>query len=337
MGNAEIVLGLDISIGNYIPLMLVSLILIIGGADYLLDATEDLAKRLGTSEFIIGLTIVALGTSLPEVFVGIQSVSNGTENLAMGAIVGSNISNIALIFGVACIGRELAPKKNITSKRQYVPLILSAVLLGLFLYKGNDITSIEALFIFLIFPIFVYVIYSDSKIGVRLPDDEDEEDEQKSALWSVFILVASFVALYFGSEGVVLAGQGMGEAFGVSQVAIGLVVVAIGTSLPELAVTIGAIMKRRTDVVVGNVIGSNVLNIVLVVPIVGFFGSGNKLDPVLFNRDTFVMIFLTIFFALFLYLQSGASSDKHVKIINSSGYVFVIVYILYILKIANIY
>ena len=89
----------DLSFGNYIPLMAISLILLIGGADKLLDATQDLAKRFGTSEFIIGLTIVALGTSLPEIFVGIQSVSKGTENLAMGAIVGSNISNIALIFG----------------------------------------------------------------------------------------------------------------------------------------------------------------------------------------------------------------------------------------------
>ena len=96
----------DVSVGNYIPLMVISLILLIGGADKLLDATEDLAKKLGTSEFIIGLTIVALGTSLPEIFVGLQSVSKETENLAMGAIVGSNISNIALIFGVACIGEK---------------------------------------------------------------------------------------------------------------------------------------------------------------------------------------------------------------------------------------
>ena len=129
----------DVSVGNYIPLMVISLILLIGGADKLLDATEDLAKKLGTSEFIIGLTVVALGTSLPEIFVGIQSVSKETENLAMGAIVGSNISNIALIFGVACIGREIYPRKNITSKRQYIPLIASAILLGLFIYSGNKI------------------------------------------------------------------------------------------------------------------------------------------------------------------------------------------------------
>ena len=325
----------DVSVGNYIPLMVISLILLIGGADKLLDATEDLAKKLGTSEFIIGLTVVALGTSLPEIFVGIQSVSKETENLAMGAIVGSNISNIALIFGVACIGREIYPKKNITSKRQYIPLIASAILLGLFLYSGNTIKPFEALIILLVLPIFLYVIYSDKSIGVDIQDDSNES-KQNNVVWSLLILIVSFIALYFGSEGVVLAGKGMGEAFGISQIVVGLMVVAVGTSLPELAVTIGAIMKKRTDVVVGNVIGSNVLNIVLVVPIIGFFGSGNSLDPVLFKRDYFVMIFLTIFFALFVYLQTKKTIFKDVKLINLSGYLFVIIYILYILRLVNI-
>ena len=325
----------DVSVGNYIPLMVISLILLIGGADKLLDATEDLAKKLGTSEFIIGLTVVALGTSLPEIFVGIQSVSKETENLAMGAIVGSNISNIALIFGVACIGREIYPRKNITSKRQYIPLIASAILLGLFLYSGNTIKPFEALIILLVLPIFLYVIYSDKSIGVDIQDDSNES-KQNNVVWSLLILVVSLIALYFGSEGVVLAGKGMGEAFGISQIVVGLMVVAVGTSLPELAVTIGAIMKRRTEVVVGNVLGSNVLNIVLVVPIIGFFGSGNSLDPVLFKRDYFVMIFLTIFFALFVYLQTKKTIFKDVKLINLSGYLFVIIYILYILRLVNI-
>ena len=325
----------DVSVGNYIPLMVISLILLIGGADKLLDATEDLAKKLGTSEFIIGLTVVALGTSLPEIFVGIQSVSKETENLAMGAIVGSNISNIALIFGVACIGREIYPRKNITSKRQYIPLIASAILLGLFLYSENAIKPFEALIILLVLPIFLYVIYSDKSIGVDIQDDSNES-KQNNVVWSLLILVVSFIALYFGSEGVVLAGKGMGEVFGISQIVVGLMVVAVGTSLPELAVTIGAIMKRRTDVVVGNVIGSNVLNIVLVVPIIGFFGGGNSLDPVLFKRDYFVMIFLTIFFALFVYLQTKKTIFKDVKLINLSGYLFVIIYILYILRLVNI-
>ena len=325
----------DVSVGNYIPLMVISLILLIGGADKLLDATEDLAKKLGTSEFIIGLTVVALGTSLPEIFVGIQSVSKETENLAMGAIVGSNISNIALIFGVACIGREIYPRKNITSKRQYIPLIASAILLGLFLYSGNTIKPFEALIILLVLPIFLYVIYSDKSIGVDIQDDSNES-KQNNVVWSLLILVVSLIALYFGSEGVDLAGKGTGEVFGISQIVVGLMVVAVGTSLPELAVTIGAIMKKRTDVVVGNVIGSNVLNIVLVVPIIGFFGSGNSLDPVLFKRDYFVMIFLTIFFALFVYLQTKKTIFKDVKLINLSGYLFVIIYILYILRLVNI-
>jgi cation:H+ antiporter len=314
--------------------MLISLILLIGGADKLLDSTEILAEKLGTSEFIIGLTIVAFGTSLPEIFVGIQSVSKGTENLAMGAIIGSNISNIALIFGVACIGREIYPKKNITSKRQYVPLIGSAIILGISLID-LVISPLEGLIILIVLPVFIYTIYSDRSIGVSPPDDNNKQ-KSTNYIWTLSILAISFVALYYGSEGVVIAGKGMGEVFGISQITIGLVVIAIGTSLPELAVTISAILKKRTDVVVGNVIGSNVLNIALVVPVIGFFGNQGSLDPFLFKRDYFVMLLITIFFAAFVFLQSKRKIFKGVGLINASGYVFVLVYILYILNLAKI-
>lgn len=323
-----------LSVGNYIPLMLISLILLIGGADKLLDSTEILAEKLGTSEFIIGLTIVAFGTSLPEIFVGIQSVSKGTENLAMGAIVGSNISNIALIFGVACIGREIYPKKNITSKRQYVPLIGSAIILGISLID-LVISPLEGFIILFVLPAFIYTIYSDRSLGVSPPDDNDNQ-KSTNYIWTLSILTISFVALYYGSEGVVIAGKGMGEVFGISQITIGLVVIAIGTSLPELAVTISAILKKRTDVVVGNVIGSNVLNIALVVPVIGFFGNQGSLDPFLFKRDYFVMLLITVFFAVFVFLQSKRKIFKGVGIINASGYVFVLIYILYILNLAKI-
>ena len=324
-----------LSVGNYIPLMLISLILLIGGADKLLDSTEILAAKLGTSEFIIGLTIVAFGTSLPEIFVGIQSVSKGTENLAMGAIIGSNISNIALIFGVACIGREIYPKKNITSKRQYVPLIGSAILLGISLID-LVISPFEGLIILFVLPAFIYTIYSDRSIGVSPPEENNNKQKSTNYFWTLSILAISFVALYYGSEGVVIAGKGMGEVFGISQTTIGLVVIAIGTSLPELAVTISAILKNRTDVVVGNVIGSNVLNIALVVPVIGFFGNQGSLDPFLFKRDYFVMLLITIFFAVFVFLQSKRKIFKGVGIINASGYIFVLVYILYILNLAKI-
>ena len=324
-----------LSVGNYIPLMLISLILVIGGADKLLDSTEILAEKLGTSEFIIGLTIVAFGTSLPEIFVGIQSVSRGTENLAMGAIVGSNISNIALIFGVACIGREIYPKKNITSKRQYVPLIGSAILLGISLID-LVISPLEGLIILFVLPVFIYTIYSDRSIGVSPPEENNNKQKGTNYFWTLSILAISFVALYYGAEGVVFAGKGMGEVFGISQITIGLVVIAIGTSLPELAVTISAILKKRTDVVVGNVIGSNVLNIALVVPVIGFFGNQGSLDPFLFKRDYFVMLLITIFFAVFVFLQSKRKIFKGVGIINASGYVFVLIYILYILNLAKI-
>ena len=189
--------------------------------------------------------------------------------------------------------------------------------------------------ILIVLPVFIYTIYSDRSIGVSPPDDNNKQ-KSTNYIWTLSILAISFVALYYGSEGVVVAGKGMGEVFGISQITIGLVVIAIGTSLPELAVTISAILKKRTDVVVGNVIGSNVLNIALVVPVIGFFGNQGSLDPFLFKRDYFVMLLITIFFAVFVFLQSKRKIFKGVGIINASGYIFVLVYILYILNLSKI-
>ena len=318
-----------------IILLLAGIIILVWGANKFVDHASVIAKHLGVGELVIGLTLIAAGTSAPEVFVGISAVLNGNEDIALGTAIGSNISNIALIFGVACIGREIYPKKNITSKRQYVPLIGSAILLGISLID-LVISPLEGLIILFVLPAFIYTIYSDRSIGVSPPEENNNKQKSTNYFWTLSILAISFVALYYGSEGVVVAGKGMGEVFGISQITIGLVVIAIGTSLPELAVTISAILKNRTDVVVGNVIGSNVLNIALVVPVIGFFGNQGSLDPFLFKRDYFVMLLITIFFAVFVFLQSKRKIFKGVGIINASGYIFVLVYILYILNLSKI-
>ena len=174
--------------------LLLSLAILIWGADKFVDYSSVLAKKLGINELTIGLTVVALGTSAPEIFVGISSILNQTESIAMGAVVGSNISNIALIFGVACIGREIYPRKNITSKRQYIPLIASAILLGFFLYSDNAINLFEAFCILLILPVFLYVIYSEKNVGVDIQDDSNKS-KQSNVLWSLIVLIVSFIAL----------------------------------------------------------------------------------------------------------------------------------------------
>ena len=303
-----------------------SLAILIWGADKFIDNSSLIAKKLGLSELTIGLTIVALGTSAPEIFVGISSVLNGTESIAMGAVVGSNVSNIALIFGVSCIGIALKPKE--TPIIQLAPFLLSAVVLGITLHDLK-VSTIDSILLLIVFLYFLYVIInnkSESHINVPL----EKEDQNKSI--TLLFLAIGLIALIFGSRYAVIYAEKIAILLDISELIIGLTIVAIGTSLPELAATISAIMKKKTDMVVGNVIGSNVLNITLVVPIIGFF-SNVQLGQVLFSRDYSIMSIATIIFTLVVIIYS---KNINLTKIRFMGVLFLIGYLGYILKLSNL-
>jgi len=303
-----------------------SLAILIWGADKFVDSSSLLAKKLGINELTIGLTVVALGTSAPEIFVGISSVLNQSENIAMGAVVGSNISNIALIFGVSCIGIALKPK--VTPIIQLAPFLLSAVVLGIILHDLK-VSTIDSILLLIVFLYFLYVIInnkSEAHINVPL----EKEDQNKSI--TLLFLAIGLIALIFGSRYAVIYAEKIAILLDISELIIGLTIVAIGTSLPELAATISAIMKKKTDMVVGNVIGSNVLNITLVVPIIGFF-SNVQLGQVLFSRDYFIMSIATIIFTLVVVIYS---KNINLTKIRFMGVLFLIGYLGYILKLSNL-
>tara|TARA_B100001079_G_scaffold35628_1_gene27164 strand:- start:192 stop:1142 length:951 start_codon:yes stop_codon:yes gene_type:complete len=303
-----------------------SLAILIWGADKFVDSSSLLAKKLGINELTIGLTVVALGTSAPEIFVGISSVLNQSENIAMGAVVGSNISNIALIFGVSCIGIALKPKD--TPIIQLAPFLLSAVVLGITLHDLK-VSTIDSILLLIVFLYFLYVIInnkSEAHINVPL----EKEDQNKSI--TLLFLAIGLIALIFGSRYAVIYAEKIAILLDISELIIGLTIVAIGTSLPELAATISAIMKKKTDMVVGNVIGSNVLNITLVVPIIGFF-SNVQLGQVLFSRDYSIMSIATIIFTLVVIIYS---KNINLTKIRFMGVLFLIGYLGYILKLSNL-
>jgi len=304
----------------------ISLMVLIWGADKFVDNSSIIAKQLGISELTIGLTVVALGTSAPEIFVGISSVLNQSEPLAMGAVVGSNISNIALIFGVSCIGIALKPKK--TPLIQFIPFLLSALILG---YALSDllITPFESILLLVVFVFFLCVIFKNRASDELMVNNSSPKD---GSIYISIMLIGGLVALIVGSNFAVIYAEKIAILLEISEVIIGLTIIAIGTSLPELAATISAVIKKKTDMVVGNVIGSNVLNITLVVPIIGLFSS-TKLDYMLFDRDYFVMIIATI---LFMFLALFYSSNKiPIPMIRVIGIIFVTSYGAYILNLSS--
>ena len=303
-----------------------SLAILIWGADKFIDNSSLIAKKLGLSELTIGLTIVALGTSAPEIFVGISSVLNGTESIAMGAVVGSNISNIALIFGVSCIGISIRPTK--TNPIQFIPFMLAVVVLGLGLQdlKITKAESIEFLFVFAAFMYFTYLF--------RMPDKIDERDNSNIKTGkTTLLLIFGLLALIIGSNYAVVNAEKIATILNVPQVIIGLTIIAIGTSLPELAATISAIIKNKNDMVIGNVIGSNVMNIALVVPIIGMFSDATFESNIL-SRDFLVLSITSILFILITATYS--SSRFNLRVIKLIGCIFVAGYLGYILKLSNL-
>ena len=309
---------------NFLALI-ASLAVLIWGADKFVDNSSLVAKKVGVSELTIGLTIVALGTSAPEIFVGISSVLNNSESIAMGAVVGSNISNIALIFGVSCIGISFLPKK--TPIIQLIPFLISAGVLGYVLIDLN-VSMLDGILLLIAFFYFLYVINANKNTQTNV-----DEDQSKNNFVTLIYLTIGLIALILGSRYAVIYAEKIALALNISELIIGLTIIAIGTSLPELAATISAVLKKKTDMVVGNVIGSNVLNITLVVPIIGFF-SNVQLDEVLLSRDYLIMIIATIIFMIVVLFYSNKNFST--SIIRSIGILFVGGYILYLLSLSNL-
>jgi len=309
---------------NFLGLV-ASLAVLIWGADKFVDNSSLIAKKIGVSELTIGLTIVALGTSAPEIFVGISSVLNNSESIAMGAVVGSNISNIALIFGVSCIGISFLPKK--TPIIQLMPFLVAALILGYVLIDLN-VSKFDGILLLLSFCYFLYVINANRNTQTLI----DEQQDKNNSITLIFLTIG-LISLIFGSRYAVIYAEKIAILLNISELIIGLTIIAIGTSLPELAATISAVLKKKTDMVVGNVIGSNVLNITLVVPIIGFFSSV-QLDQVLLSRDYIIMISATIVFMLVVLFYSNKVFS--VNAIRLIGILFVSSYILYLLSLSNL-
>ena len=309
---------------NFLGLV-ASLAVLIWGADKFVDNSSLIAKKIGVSELTIGLTIVALGTSAPEIFVGISSVLNNSESIAMGAVVGSNISNIALIFGVSCIGISFLPKK--TPIIQLMPFLVAALILGYVLIDLN-VSKFDGILLLLSFCYFLYVINANRNTQTLI----DEQQDKNNSITLIFLTIG-LISLIFGSRYAVIYAEKIAILLNISELIIGLTIIAIGTSLPELAATISAVLKKKTDMVVGNVIGSNVLNITLVVPIIGFFSSV-QLDQVLLSRDYIIMISATIVFMLVVLFYSNKVFS--VNAIRLIGILFVSSYILYLLSLSDL-
>lgn len=263
-----------------ISLLLIGFVALIKGADWLIDASSSAASHFKVSKMLIGLTIVAFGTGAPELAVSISSLVNGTTDMLLGNVMGSNIVNILLLIGIAALIRPIRIKKDTVSKELPLLLLISTALIVLFLdtilmnAEANTITRADGLICLLFFAIFIFYIISLARKNRKSSTGKEVEKPKFSLGVSLLLILVGLAGVVGGSELVVTSASNIASAIGISDRIIALTIVALGTSLPELITTIKAAKKGETELLVGNIIGSNIFNICIVLGLpVTLFGT----------------------------------------------------------------
>ena len=314
-----------------IIIIILGFILLVKGADLLVKSATSIAKKFGLSEILIGLTIVALGTSLPEVFITITSAIDGHSDLIIGNAIGSCICNFLFVIGLSSLIRPVKFKKRII--RVHLPIGIFVMFLLLFL--GNTeklgetqtITRGQGVILLLCTLAYIlYTIYEEKKVKDKEFDEEmikDVKSKENSSITRIIVyMILGILGLKFGSDFVVDNAIIIAETFGLSERFIGMTIVAIGTALPEIITGIISAKRGEPDLLLGNITGSNILNLCLLI------GLGAVINPLTFatdfNGSLLILIFVTIF------LQIITTINKRNELDRKSGVLLILVYAIYI-------
>lgn len=314
-----------------ILLIIIGFVLLIKGADLLVKAAISIAKRFGVSEMLIGLTILAVGTSLPEIFITITSVLDGHFDLIIGNSIGSCICNFLFVIGITSLVRPVKFDKRII--KRHLPIGIFAMFILLFL--GNNkaygepfvITKLEGIYLLLWTILYIiYSIYEERKLHNEKIDEEMiksvEEKENYSIGTIIIYMILGVLGLKFGADFVVDGSINIATALGLSEKFIGMTVVAVGTALPEIITSIISVRKDETDLLLGNISGSNIINLCLLI------GIGAVITPLTysteFNKSIIFLIAVTII------LQAIATINKKSELDKKRGFILIIIYFIYI-------
>lgn len=310
--------------------LLLGLGLILVGANALTDGASAIARRWGVSDLVIGLTVVAFGTSAPELTISIISAVSGSTAMAIGNVVGSNIFNVLVIIGVTAVCAPIKIQRGIMTNE--IPLvILSALVL---LAMGNGplldgapqplISRVDGIILIFFFMIFMRYTFAQAKSGSHPESESDTADKKEMPMWKAIVwVVGGLAGLVYGGDRFVAGASGIASDFGVSDAIIGLTIVAAGTSLPELATSVTAALKGKSGMAIGNVIGSNIFNIFLVL------GATATIRPLGFgdigNLDLLVLTGACVLFWIFGWFF------KERTITRAEGVLLTLCYIAYII------
>ena len=304
-----------IGIGIQFILLIVGFVLLIKGSDFFVDGSSNIASILKIPTLIVGLTIVAFGTSAPEAAVSITSSLSGNNALAVSNVIGSNLFNMMLIIGLCALLRELKIGRDVLNKDLPFLVVITAILSG-FIIIGWSISRIEGILLLLLIIGYIsYLVYSAKKTK----EAQIVEKPKMGLLRSIIYIIGGMAGIIIGADFVVDSASYIAMAFGMSETLVGLTIVAIGTSLPELVTSLTALKKDENQLIIGNVIGSNIFNILFVL------GASSAISPIKINPNMIVdialMLGVTILFFIF-----GKTQDKYDK---KEGFILVALFIAY--------
>ena len=306
-----------------IVLLIVGLVLIILGANYLVDGASSIAKRSGLSEFVIGLTIVGIGTSTPEMVVSLVSAFNGEAEMAVGNVVGSNIFNTFGILGITALIAPVAITKANLKRDVPINIIVTTlmIVLGLSLtifgYGKNTLNFWDGM---ILFSIFIWYLISSLKKG-KVQDDEESQIKQFSTPVSIILILIGIAGLVFGGRMFVNSATSLAEMAGISKNFIAVTIFALGTSMPELATSVVAAMKGRNQLALGNILGSNIFNITLIL------GGSAMLTPLSLDGMNLVDLWVVLLAAILI--MTSAYTFRKKEIDRIEGVIFILLEIAY--------
>lgn len=312
-------------------LIILGFILLIKGADFLVDGSSSVAKKFHIPEIVIGLTIISIGTSMPELFVSIKSALEGHSDMSLGNVIGSNICNLLLILGLSTMIRRIDFKRE--TRLIEVPMCLAVTVIFMIICNlGLGISRIDAIILTVLFVLFIaYTIFMALK-GEKFDKEDNEDLEEKveesskptSTLKDIVSIILGIIALKIGGDLTVDNAVNVAEYFNLSEKIISVTILAIGTSLPELVTSVSAAIKGKSDIAIGNILGSNIFNMLLII------GTSALIKPITYNisynKDLIILIVATIILALFPLIPPKNKMSKR------NGWLYFIMYIGYMIS-----
>ena len=302
-------------------ILVIGFVLLIKGADFFVDGSSSVAKKLRIPSIIIGMTIVAMGTSLPECAVSVTAAMTHNNGLAIGNVIGSNIFNLMVVCGACTLCMPLVVSKD-TLHKEFPFSVVCAALLIVLGYIGTELGRMDGIILLALFVVYlIYMVYS--AVTGRTEAVEDEDYEILPGWKCAVYIIGGMIAIKYGGDFVVDGATAIATGFGISQTIIGLTIVALGTSLPELVTSIVAARKNELDMAVGNVIGSNIFNILLVL------GVAAAISPVAFYMENLIdaAILILMSIVVWLFAHSKEKISKGEGIVMLGMYVVYLVYI----------